>query len=93
MVKIVMKVSLRELEIIRAFRKIEHGQLLDVEIEEDKLVIDAEVYPITVNFLKTVRDGIRHFDTIVVFNSEPSSATSSGQTRSGIRFIKKYKFS
>jgi len=93
MVKTVMKVTLKELELIRAFRSIEHGQLLDVEIDEDKPTIDAEVFPITANFLKTVRGGVRYFDTIVIFNSEPSSATSSGKTKSGIRFVKKYKFS
>lgn len=93
MVKSVMKVSIKELDLIRAFRDIEHGQLLDVEIEEDTATVSTEVYPITKSFLKAVRDGVRHFDTIVIFNSEPTSATSSGVLKNGIKYIKKYKFS
>ena len=87
-------ISDTERQLLDDFSDLEFGEVYDIEVLDDdgESRQPRELSKSQLDFLKLVRDGVRSFDQVKVHQSNPVYAMVKGQTKSGLRCTRMYKF-
>jgi hypothetical protein len=85
------QVSAQEVTLINELRELGYGEVFDVESSCDPPNRGFLVTQKEASFLNTLRR-VRRLAQVIIHDSEPSSASSPGETITGRKILRKYRF-
>jgi hypothetical protein len=83
-----------EQRLLDDFKELQFGEVYDIEVLEDDNASrkPRELTKSQLDFVKLIRGGVRSFDQVKVHQSDPVYALVKGETKSGLRCTRMYKF-